>query len=249
MGTTTASGRYFLSSPWQNGDFLGIASASFRRRTPLLLGHHRTTADGSSVTVNHTTRVGLAKTVVTMIGAWLLFRTWRRKRQSNSCFLIKSLRHKRPFMNRFGNEHDYDTVSSVIWPRSVSLTASWKVKNTEMCARLIKCANLLSLSSSCLPTLVLRFSRFVYRIFQICLFCRKGDKSRRWVPERCFFSVHLLFPLSSSPLLRFHFFQLFLVLVFWSSDEARLFSPAAVLHFSCLLSVKVCLSSPIFPSL
>lgn len=124
QGTRTATGRYFPNSPWQNGDFLGNASVSFRRRTPLLLGHHSTATDGSSITVNHTTRVGLAKTVVTVIGAWLLFCTWRRKWQPNSCFLIKSLRHKSPFMKRFRNEHDYDTVSLVIWPRFVSLTAS-----------------------------------------------------------------------------------------------------------------------------
>lgn len=124
QGTTTATKRYFPSSPWQNGDFLGIASVSFRRRTPLLLGHHCTATDWSSITVNHTTRVGLAKTVVTVIGAWLLFCTWRQKRQPNSCFLIKSFRHKSPFMKQFENEHDYDTVSLVIWPRFVSLTAS-----------------------------------------------------------------------------------------------------------------------------
>lgn len=124
QGTRTATGRYFPNSPWQNGDFLGIASVSFRRRTPLLLGHRSPATDGSSITVNHTTRVGLAKTVVTVIGAWLLFCTWRRNRQPNSCFLIKSLRHKSPFMKRFRNEHDYDTVSLVIWPHFVTSTAS-----------------------------------------------------------------------------------------------------------------------------
>lgn len=122
--TTTATGRYVPSSPWQNGDFLEIASASFRRQTPLLQGHGSTATDGSSITVNHTTRAGLAKTVVTMIGAWLLFCTWQKKRQPNTCFLIKSSRHKSPFMKLFRTEHDYDTVSVVIWPRFASLTAS-----------------------------------------------------------------------------------------------------------------------------
>lgn len=124
QATTTATGRYVPSSPWRNGDFLEIASASFRRRTPLLQGHRSTATDGSSITVNHTTRAGLAKTDVTVIGAWLLFCTWRRKRQPNTCFLIKSFRHKSPFMKQFRNEHDYDTVSLVIWPRFASLTAS-----------------------------------------------------------------------------------------------------------------------------
>lgn len=59
-------------------------------------------------------------------------------------------------------------------------------------------------------------------------------------------SEHLLFPLPLSPLLSFHFFYLFLVFVFWSSDETCLFSPATVLHFSRLLSVKIHLSSPFF---
>lgn len=39
---------------------------------------------------------------------------------------------------------------------------------------------------------------------------------------------------------------LFLVFVFWSWEETCLFSPATLLYFICLLSVKIRLSSPFF---
>lgn len=65
----------------KNGDFLKIASMSFRRRTLLLLGHHSTATDGTSITDNHTTRVDLGKSVVTAIGAWLISSPQQRKWQ------------------------------------------------------------------------------------------------------------------------------------------------------------------------
>lgn len=65
----------------KNGDFLGIASVSIGRQTLLLLGHHCTATDGTSITVNHTTRVDWGKSVVTVIGPWLLSSPQRRKWQ------------------------------------------------------------------------------------------------------------------------------------------------------------------------
>lgn len=53
----------------KKGDFLGIASVSFSRRTLLLLGHHFIATDGTSITENHTTWVDVDKSVVTVIGA------------------------------------------------------------------------------------------------------------------------------------------------------------------------------------
>lgn len=90
----------------KNGDFLGIASVSFRGRTPLLPGHHLTATDGTSITVSHTTRVGSGKSVVAVIGGLIAFfhttkeMTARSSRTScteitNGCFHMKSSVHKR----------------------------------------------------------------------------------------------------------------------------------------------------------
>lgn len=65
-----AAGEVFSKqSVTKMGIFWGIASASFRGRTLLLPGHRSTSTDGASITVGHTTRVDLGKSVVTVIGA------------------------------------------------------------------------------------------------------------------------------------------------------------------------------------
>lgn len=103
----------------KNGDFLGIASVSFRGRTPLLPGHHLTATDGTSITVSHTTRVGSGKSVVAVIGGLIAFfhttkeMTARSSRTScteitNGCFHMKSSVHKRVsfFFRNLKNKHD-----------------------------------------------------------------------------------------------------------------------------------------------
>lgn len=103
----------------KNGDFLGIASVSFRGRTPLLPGHHLTATDGTSITVSHTTRVGSGKSVVAVIGGLIAFfhttkeMTARSSCTScteitNDCFHMKSSVHKRVFFffRNLKNKHD-----------------------------------------------------------------------------------------------------------------------------------------------
>lgn len=103
----------------KNGDFLGIASVSFRGRTPLLPGHHLTATDGTSITVSHTTRVGSGKSVVAVIGGLIAFfhttkeMTARSSCTScteitNGCFHMKSSVHKRVsfFFRNLKNKHD-----------------------------------------------------------------------------------------------------------------------------------------------
>lgn len=191
---TTATGKYFLNSPWQNGDFLGIASVSFRRRTPLCLGHCSTATDGTSITVNHTTWVDLAKSVVAVIGAWLLFSTQQRKRQPNSGFLIKSLRHKSPFIKQLRNK-------IWLWHRILGNLAS----SCQLNSLLKRWKD----PSSRLQTIFLCVSCCSCHIFHIWLFCRKRD-----VKEKIFssYSQHLLFPLSSSPFVFFPHVSCFRVL-------------------------------------
>lgn len=79
--TSELLGVFSKQSMTKKGDFLGIASVSFSRRTLLLLGHHFTATDGTSITENHTTWVDAGKSVVTVIGAWLISTSQQRKWQ------------------------------------------------------------------------------------------------------------------------------------------------------------------------
>lgn len=176
---TRATGKYFPNSPWQNGDFLGIASVSFRRRTPLRLGHCSTATDGTSITVNHTTWVDLAKSVVAVIGAWLLFSTQQRKRRPNSCFLIKSLRHKSPFIKQLRSK-------TLLWHRILgNLASSRQLNGLLKGGKTLKCVcftKYVSFMSSRLRTIFLCVSCFGCHIFHIWLFCRKRDLKEKIFP-------------------------------------------------------------------
>lgn len=234
---------HFPNSLWQKkGDFLGIASVSFSRRTLLLLGHHFIATDGTSITENHTTWVDVGKSVVTVIGAWLISTSQQRKWQpqiTNSPFQMTSSLHTGMFFRNSEKELVIMLSLTVIFQGKLDLLRQFnsllKQWSKQKCRCLIKHGECLSL---CLATFVNLFlCLFLRCLSYLWLRCRKRSESQRrrrlLFCSSCFVQLIVfccIFP-SLSPTL----FSVgtHLVFKFWSSDETSL----TVVVSACLIVV------------